>query len=175
MVALFLSDGGEAGCKEVRFIFCYYMKSETHKGWKCVTLICLLCPMLVIIHFWKYHIWKEKKKMADRLIPRRTISCWKASLPPQKENWTFFWTFSFHFWSFNSIFLTLKCRTLVLKNHRMVIVWQPFCWKWISFTKVSKHGKSEYSRALNASYMFQPLVSFWCYTTTWEISAIWLA
>ena len=35
------------------------------------------------------------------------------------------------------------------------------CWKWISFTKVSKYGKIEYSRALNASYMFQPLMSFW--------------
>ena len=35
---------------------------ETHKGLKRVTLICLLCPMLVIIHFRKYHIWKEKKR-----------------------------------------------------------------------------------------------------------------
>ena len=30
----------------------------------------------------------------------------------------------------------------------------------ISVTKVSKYGKSEYSRALNASYTFQPLMSF---------------
>ena len=36
--------------------------SETHKGLKRVTLICLLCPMLVIIHFRKYHIWNEKKR-----------------------------------------------------------------------------------------------------------------
>ena len=36
--------------------------TETHKGLKRVTLICLLCPMLVIIHFRKYHIWKEKKR-----------------------------------------------------------------------------------------------------------------
>ena len=36
--------------------------SETHKGLKHVTLICLLCPMLVIIHFRKYHIWNEKKR-----------------------------------------------------------------------------------------------------------------
>ena len=35
---------------------------ETHKGLKRVTLICLLCPMLVIIHFRKYHIWNEKKR-----------------------------------------------------------------------------------------------------------------
>ena len=40
----------------------FYMPPETHKGLKRVTLICLLCPMLVIIHFEKYHIWNEKKK-----------------------------------------------------------------------------------------------------------------
>ena len=49
-------------------------------------------------------------------IPWRTISWWKASLSPQKEIWAFFWTFSFHFLSFNGVFLTLKCRTLVLKH-----------------------------------------------------------
>ena len=35
---------------------------ETHKGLIRVTLICLLCPMFVIIHFRKYHIWNEKKR-----------------------------------------------------------------------------------------------------------------
>ena len=40
----------------------YTLISETHKGLKRVTLICLLCPMLVIIHFRKYHIWNEKKR-----------------------------------------------------------------------------------------------------------------
>ena len=35
------------------------------------------------------------------------------------------------------------------------------CLKWLAATKVSKYGKSEYSRALNASYTFQPLMSFW--------------
>ena len=35
---------------------------ETHKGLKRVTLICLLCPMLVNIHFRKYHIRSEKKR-----------------------------------------------------------------------------------------------------------------
>ena len=40
----------------------YYVSPETHKGLKRVTLICLLCPMLVIIHFRKYHIWNEKKR-----------------------------------------------------------------------------------------------------------------
>ena len=49
-------------------------------------------------------------------IPRRKISWWKASLPPQKESWALFWTFSFHFLSFNGVFLILKCRTLVLKH-----------------------------------------------------------
>ena len=38
----------------------------------------------------------------------------------------------------------------------MVIARQPLWWKWISVTKVSKYGKVEYSRALNASYTFQP-------------------
>ena len=43
----------------------------------------------------------------------------------------------------------------------MVIAREPLCWKWISVTKVSKYGKSEYSPALNASYTFQPLMGFW--------------
>ena len=41
--------------------FYHLVDTETHKGLKRVTLICLLCPMLVIIHFRKYHIWNEKK------------------------------------------------------------------------------------------------------------------
>ena len=41
-------------------------KPETHKELKRVTLICLLCPMLVIIHFQKYRIWNEKKKIPDQ-------------------------------------------------------------------------------------------------------------
>lgn len=36
--------------------------SETHKGLKCVTPICLLCSMLVNIHSRKYYIWNEKKR-----------------------------------------------------------------------------------------------------------------
>ena len=77
----------------------------------------------------------------------------------RKESWAFFRPFSFHFLSFNGVFLTLKCRSPVLKHlhgHRAAAI----CWKWISVTKVSKYGKSEYSRALNASYTFQPLISF---------------
>ena len=42
----------------------------------------------------------------------------------------------------------------------MVIAQQPFCWKRISITKVSKYGQNEYSRALNASYTLQPLMGF---------------
>ena len=46
--------------KQCKFMFNIY--PETHEGLKRVTLICLLCPMLVIVHFWKYHIWNEKKR-----------------------------------------------------------------------------------------------------------------
>ena len=54
------------------------------------------------------------------------------------------------------------------------------CLKWISATRVSKYGKSEYSRALNASYTFQPLMSFWSYfinvyKITKIVRALWLA
>ena len=74
-------------------------------------------------------------------IPRRTIAWWKASLPPQKESWAFFWTFSFHFLSFNGVFLSLKCRTLVLKllhgDRAAAIVL-----KIDIFYRVSKYAKS---------------------------------
>ena len=90
----------------------------------------------------------------------RTMSWWKASLPPQKESWAFFWTFSFHFLYLDGVFLTLKCKTLVLK-HLHTDRAAAICCKWISVTKVSKYGKSEYSRALNARYTFQPLMGFW--------------
>ena len=82
-------------------------------------------------------------------IPRRTIFWWKASLSPQKESWAFFWTFCFHFLSFNGVFLTLKCRTLVLKHlhgdrpaaillkmdicHQVFQIWS----KWI-FTSIER-------------------------------------
>ena len=47
-------------------------------------------------------------------IPRRTISWWKASLPPQKENWAFFWTFSFHFLSL-TVYFNLETQNSGLK------------------------------------------------------------
>ena len=64
--------------------------------------------------------------------------------------------FLFPCFSFNGVFLTLNCRTLGLKPPR-----GDRAATMISFTKVSKYGKSEYSRALNATYTFQPLMSFW--------------
>ena len=42
-----------------------------------------------------------------------------------------------------------------------MVIAAAICLKWISVTKVSKYDKSEYSRALNASYTFQTLMSFW--------------
>ena len=45
-----------------------YVLPETHKGLKRVTLICLLCLMLVIIHFRKYHVWNEKKRKLTNQI-----------------------------------------------------------------------------------------------------------
>ena len=39
---------------------------ETHKGLKRVTLMCLLCLMLVIIHFRKYDIWNEKRQLTNQ-------------------------------------------------------------------------------------------------------------
>ena len=51
----------------IYLVICLHFSSnlvspETHKGLKRGTLICLPCPMLVIIRFGKYHIWNEKKK-----------------------------------------------------------------------------------------------------------------
>ena len=69
--------------------------------------------------------------------------------------------FLFPFFVFEQCIFNLEMQNSGLKT----TTWrsqQPFCWNWISFTKVSKCGKSEYSRALNASYTFQPLMSFWC-------------
>ena len=91
-------------------------------------------------------------------IPRRTISWEKAPLPPQKENWAFFWTFNFHFLAFNGVFLTLRCRTLVLKplhgyrtaalllNNGYPLLRFPNMvnnnyspkWRWLVFTEAAK-------------------------------------
>ena len=52
---------------------------------------------------------------------------------------------------------------LLSQNICMMIAQKPFCWKWISVTKISKYGQNEYLQALNASYTFQPLMGFWLY------------
>ena len=44
----------------------YYNPSETHKGLKWVTLICLLFLMLVNIHFCKYYL---DCKLMDQSTP----------------------------------------------------------------------------------------------------------
>ena len=54
-------DGRNGNCVHF-WTYLIYVNAETHKGLKRVTLICLLCLMLVIIHFRKYHIWNEKKR-----------------------------------------------------------------------------------------------------------------
>ena len=69
--------------------------------------------------------------------------------------------FLFPFFVFEQCIFNLEMQDSGLKT----TTWrsqQPFCWIFISFTKVSKYGKSEYSWALNTSYTFQPLMSFWC-------------
>ena len=53
---------------------------------------------------WRKQVW----------IPRRTISLWKASLPPQKENWAFF-ELPLYIFCLLTVYLNLKCGTLVLK------------------------------------------------------------
>ena len=44
----------------------YWVITETHKGLKRVTLIGLLSPMLVVIHFQKYHILEREEEMTDQ-------------------------------------------------------------------------------------------------------------
>ena len=50
----------------------------------------------------------------------------------------------------------------------MVIAQQPFCWKLISVTKISKYGQNEYSQAFE-SYTFQPLMGFWYILKQWIV------
>ena len=76
-----------------------------------------------------------------------------------KRKLSILFNFLFPFFCLLTMYLSLKCRTLVLKHlhgDRAAAI----CLKWISVTKVSKYGKIEYSRALNVSYTFQPLMSF---------------
>ena len=111
----------------------YWLGPETHKELKCVTVICLPCPMLVNIHFRKYHIWNEKKTMRSILLGMVAV-LGKIGLPPRPKP---------TFW--NLIF----------------IIYGPCCHIRATFslreshaTRVSKCGQNEYVRALNASYGF---------------------
>ena len=141
---------------------------KIHKfPFKNVIVLPIECKMYLKIQLKLHCLGCISKQTRDPLwrkqgwIPRRTISWWKASLPPQKESCAFFWTFSFHFLSFNGVFLSLKCRIPYLKHLHgdraaAIVLKMDVC----HYT-VSKYGKSEYSRALNASCTFQPLMSFW--------------
>ena len=60
---------------------------ETHKGLKRVTLICLLCPMLVIIHFPKYHIWNEKQKITDQSKFVNDVKQFSLTFPRPLKKW----------------------------------------------------------------------------------------
>ena len=91
---------------------------------------------------WRKQVW----------IPRKTISWWKASLPPQKENRAFF-ELPLYIFCLLTVYLNLKCRTLVLKPphgdraaaillkkdilHEGFQIWQ----KWIFGTIERKTGK----------------------------------
>ena len=74
---------------------------KKHKfPFKNVIVLAIECKMYLKIQR-KLHclgsISKQTRDLSWRKqgwIPRGTISWWKASLPPQKESWAFFWTFS---------------------------------------------------------------------------------
>ena len=70
---------------------------------------------LTWLHFKTDHGLRREENKVE-FLEGRFLDEKKASLSPQKESWAFFWTFSFHFLSFNGVFLSLKCRTLVLKH-----------------------------------------------------------
>ena len=81
---------------------------------KNVTVLAIECKMYLKI---------QQKLQCLGCISKQTMRSVekKTSLNSSKDNfstksWAFFWTFSFHFLSFNGVFLNLKCRTLVLKH-----------------------------------------------------------
>ena len=115
-------------------------------------------PLLPRLHFKTDHALRCEENKVE-ILEGRFLDEELSILHEKKTEHSFELPLSI-FLSFNSEFLTLKCRTLVLKpphGDRAAAI----LLRWISFTKVSKYGKSEYSRALNASYTFQPLTSFW--------------
>ena len=60
---------------------------ETHKELKRVTLICLLCPMLVIIHFRKWHIWNEKKRWLTNQTSQKTWRNFTSGSRARLKKW----------------------------------------------------------------------------------------
>ena len=93
-------------------------------------------------------------------IPRRMISWWNLHFLHKKKAEHSF-DLSLSIFCLLTVYFKPWNAELLSWNICMVIAQQPFCWKWMSVTKVSKCGKSEYSQALNASYRFQPLMGFW--------------
>ena len=59
----------------------------------------------------------------------------KAFVCPQKGNWAFFGTYSFHL-CLLSAYYRLEMKNFSLENHHMINTHRPFCW-WMTFTKVS--------------------------------------
>ena len=84
-----------------------------------------------------------------------------------KRNLSILLNFLFPFLVIQRCILNLKRRTLVLKSLKTKA--STILLKMDFLHRVSKYGKSEYSRALNASYTFQPLMSF-CFDLIWLIS-----
>ena len=75
-------------------------------------------------------------KPAKRSDPPCRKQGWQDNVVcPQKGNWAFFWTFSFHLCLLSAYFQSWK-QTFSLQNHHMMDARQPFCW-WMTFTKVS--------------------------------------
>ena len=75
-------------------------------------------------------------KPAKRSDPPCRKQGWQDNVVcPQKGNWAFFWTFSFHLCLLSAYFQSWK-QNFSLQNHHMMDARQPFCW-WMTFTKVS--------------------------------------
>ena len=100
------------------------------------------------------------------VVKKTRLNSWKddflmKSFPSStKRKLSILWIFLFPFLSFNGVFLTLKCRTFVLKHLHgdraaTILLKMDICHYGFQI------WKREYSRALDASYTFQPLMSFW--------------
>ena len=90
-------------------------------------------------------------------IPRRTISWWKASLPLPKESWAFFWTFSFHFLSFNDRFIAKRksrwpCDACVIHALRARRDYKP------RFARKNNFGEIHISQGLDWAFLDEKTV-----------------